>query len=805
MHWVAKHMAPFAGVSLNCRGIVESELPLASLTSALRGGFSGSAVMPEDLDNKLNEMARHYLEAASGPRPEPPAEVFAKLADALGNVAREQFMLICLDDLQWVDRATLSFLEYFWLYCRNMPQCRFLLVIGARPLQLDTPHGQWLQRIRGDEQTRVRTLHPLHRPDTERLINQLDARPKSLRFLQLIWEISLGNPLFAVEVFRYFLQGDRVYDRSGYLEIRAQPDVIKPTEGVAAIFRQDLTALKSTTRSTLIRAAALSDEFDLPKLTDLLSQPFEQVVAAFEEAEQAGLVEWRDNRVRLRHPILRQVLFDFPSRTEWARVNLELAQNLSGGQRVLSDVERVRVAGLYLHGRALIDPGLFFTLMREAATAASSISAWDLSARYALAAVDAAADAQADELTVVELRLNAARCQHKIGLIDEAVVQLDSILCHPESKRFARPYAQALNEKVRIDGNFGRMRDTTQVVELEALVEDSSEAALASRMCETLSHCYQYVLFEPERARAFASRAVELVSGASGIEAATALITKGLSDLRFAGMGEADAAFARAAELAARCGDKSVGARALQRASVSRFLLGDAASAAQMSRQSKQLDPQIYHTGETTIPLGVEVCLQALAGEHDLVEEIYQEAERLASSSGYRWATNYFLGGYVYSIAQRGGVEAVCETLEAVLAGDSSSVDRRILTNYLKLLRDEPDYELAAFDGSPCHTARMTRYGMDVDWLLRRGSLAVASQQADAMRCRDALRSIQDRGVQVTLGIPYLVSLQLARLEYALGDVTSARLHLHTAQELVASRWPGFKPQLAAFEATLAA
>src|SRR5262249_20332942 len=121
----------------------------------------------------------------------------------LGVFARPEHPLaLFLDDLQWLDAATLDLLQNLLI----QGQARHVLLIGAyRDNEVTSGHPllRRLEEIRSAYATRVQeiVLSPLGREDVCRLIEDsmyCDAE-RATPLAELVHEKSAGNPFFAIQ------------------------------------------------------------------------------------------------------------------------------------------------------------------------------------------------------------------------------------------------------------------------------------------------------------------------------------------------------------------------------------------------------------------------------------------------------------------------------------------------------------------------------------------------------------------------------------------------------------------------------
>jgi AAA ATPase domain len=121
-----------------------------------------------------------------------PEETFWAVRKLFEALAREQPLVLVLDDLHWAQTTFLDLVEHLADWSREAP---ILLLCLARPELLDTRSG-WSG---GKLNATSLLLEPLSDTDTETLIDNLFARlAESLR--HRITEAAEGNPLFVEQM-----------------------------------------------------------------------------------------------------------------------------------------------------------------------------------------------------------------------------------------------------------------------------------------------------------------------------------------------------------------------------------------------------------------------------------------------------------------------------------------------------------------------------------------------------------------------------------------------------------------------------
>src|SRR6202044_562978 len=248
---------------------------------------------PQDAKNRFQMVFRRFL------------GVFAQA---------EHPLALFLDDLQWLDTATLELVEHL---IRD-PEVRHLLLIGAyRDNEVGPAHPliRTLDAIR-NAGARVEeiVLTPLGLDDIGRLVTDaVHCEPERARPLaQLVHEKTSGNPFFAIQ-FLVALNEDGLLAFDPVAPAwRWDIDRIHArnyTDNVADLLVEKMERLSISPQEAMKHLACLGNVADVATLTLVYEEAEEAVHAALHEAVYGGLVLGQDNAYSFLHDRIQQAAY----------------------------------------------------------------------------------------------------------------------------------------------------------------------------------------------------------------------------------------------------------------------------------------------------------------------------------------------------------------------------------------------------------------------------------------------------------------------------------------------------------------
>ncbi|HTR14115.1 MAG TPA: AAA family ATPase [Roseiarcus sp.] len=425
----------------------------AALTAALGpNGALMAAVLPD-------------LELLIGPQPPapelPPRDaqrrfrlVFRRL---LGVFARPEHPLaLFLDDLQWLDAATLDLLEDLL----TQPDLHHLLLIGAYRDDEVAPTHPLTQRLaairQGGGRVQKIVLKPLGLDDVSRIVADALHYGRARSLARLVHEKTAGNPFFAIQFLTALAEegllafdGDAAQWTWDLRRISAKGY----TDNVADLMLGKLRRLPSATRSILKRLACLGASAPIAALTLVENVSEDALHAALGPAVGARLLLRQEGAYRFLHDRVREAAYALIPEGKRAAAHLAVGRRLAKHASLGAVEESVfEIVGQLNRGAALIisakererlaELNLIAGRRAKSSTAYSSALTY-LSAGAALLPEDIW-ERRHDLAFAFEL--NRAECEFLTGALAEAEAHLAEL-----ADRASNPSELATLTRLRVD------------------------------------------------------------------------------------------------------------------------------------------------------------------------------------------------------------------------------------------------------------------------------------------------------------------------------------------------------------------
>src|SRR5271168_5134186 len=273
---------------------------------------------------------------------------------------KEHPLALFLDDLQWLDSATLDLLEYLVTHS----EVRYLLLVGAyrdNEVGLSHPLVRTLEVIReADARVHEIVLAPLRLDDIGRLVTDaLHCEPEHAQPLaQLVHEKTGGNPFFAIQFLIALAdEGLLVFDSVAAVwawdidRIRAK----NYTDNVVELMVRKLKRLSISAQDALKHLACLGNVAESGTLALIQNDTVEAMHERLWEAVHAGLIVLQSDVYQFLHDRIQQAAYSLLPEERRAAVHLSIGRKLLASMTADELTEQLfEVANQFNRGAALI-------------------------------------------------------------------------------------------------------------------------------------------------------------------------------------------------------------------------------------------------------------------------------------------------------------------------------------------------------------------------------------------------------------------------------------------------------------------
>lgn len=274
-------------------------------------------------------------------------------------LAAPQPVVLMLDNLQWCDEETLTFLTFLLGHSTGMP---VMLALTLRDPHDNPSVVAWHQQLRGSGLLHELALSPLDVGEVADLAGAVFGRTLDRAEAALLHSTTGGFPLYVVEGAR---------------------SVLDPAEvGAAAlsdVLRRRLEQTTPEAREVAGLAAALGQDFALPVLTEACDLDTNTVVRAVDELWRQRIVRELPEGYDFSHDLLRDAAYAAISPARRWLLHRRLAQALELVYRGRTDEVAAQLAEQYARAN---EPDRAISYSRRAAEMAAAVFAHTEAIRY---------------------------------------------------------------------------------------------------------------------------------------------------------------------------------------------------------------------------------------------------------------------------------------------------------------------------------------------------------------------------------------------------------------------------------------
>ena len=246
---------------------------------------------------------------------------------------REHPLALFLDDLQWLDAATLDLLEDLL----TRPDLQHLMLIGAYRDNEVNPTHPLMRKLEAIRQAGAIVqdivLAPLAREDLQQLVaDSLHCEPERAKPLaQLIHDKTAGNPFFAIQFFSALAEeGLLRFDRDWAAwvwdldRIRAKGYF----SNVVDLMVGKLQRLSNSTQAALQQLACLGNMAEIATLSAVFGQSEEEIHSSLLESARTGLIMRMEGSYAFLHDRIQEAAHALIPESERAVTHLRIGRAL---------------------------------------------------------------------------------------------------------------------------------------------------------------------------------------------------------------------------------------------------------------------------------------------------------------------------------------------------------------------------------------------------------------------------------------------------------------------------------------------
>lgn len=334
---------------------LKNEVPYSSFLESFQVLIKELLSEPEE---KLNITRRNLIEALGingqvivdivpqleliiGKQPQveelPPAEsqvrlmmVFNKFIDVF---SKEGILTIFLDDLQWVDVASLKLIKQIM----TNPDIKNILLIGAYrvdEVDIDHPLTLTIYEIKKTsvlfKEIKVTALDP--KQITDFINDSLQNKTEIIKPLaDLIFEKTRGNPFFVVQFLNALYQEKILKFDTKYSLWTWEINEIKAkgyTQNIIDLIDRNIKRLAPETQNILNIAACIGNKFDVKMLSVISSEEEDKIIEELQPAFKAGLIMHDDDHIVFFRDSYLQAAYSLFQEKKIAEIHLKIARQL---------------------------------------------------------------------------------------------------------------------------------------------------------------------------------------------------------------------------------------------------------------------------------------------------------------------------------------------------------------------------------------------------------------------------------------------------------------------------------------------
>ncbi|HYD50870.1 MAG TPA: AAA family ATPase [Terriglobales bacterium] len=372
-------------------------------------------------------------------------QLFGRVIDLLAERAARQPLAIVLEDVHWIDSASLVLLQ---AVVREIRQRPLLLLASYRDTEGSATAvlNSVFASLARDGLSKSIRLAGLAENETAMLLEQLAQAPVDPELARSVRRRTAGNPYFCIELWRHLVDEGAVALEHGRWRLQSESRTVP--EGIVATLERRIARLPQGGQALLAAAAVSGVDFDLEVARAAADAGIEPALDVIDAALQAGIVAEQPERAgayRFTHALAAETLYHRLNAVRRTRLHWRTGEELERRGAGESPTQLAAIADHLLRGVAQGDLDKAVRYARLAAAQASAACGYEAAARdldRALAAV-AASSSAADGGVRADLLLESAENHARAGNGNAARLRFEDAAVLAESRGDLRSLARA--------------------------------------------------------------------------------------------------------------------------------------------------------------------------------------------------------------------------------------------------------------------------------------------------------------------------------------------------------------------------
>jgi hypothetical protein len=330
---------------------------------------------------ELGEKLGTIPSSAPAPSAQPHVRLYEAVTQFFVNISKEVPLVLFLDDLQWLDDASMALLHHM----ARAITAEHLLVMGAyRDMELDGQRS--LSRsIAEINRERLSYALPLKRLAFDHVLQMIrqtfgDNVPGELP--DLVYGKTEGNPLFVEEVLRSLVEEGAVYPLEKGWAVKDLSQIHVPRV-IKEVLGKRLECLDEESCHVLTAAAVIGREFSFPMLRDVTGLGENELIDMIDKCLQARLVVARhilgEEVYAFADTQLRDILYEDISPVRRRRQHMKVGEAV---ERVCAKKIDNYLEALAYHFLEGNDLSRAIDYCQKAGDKAARLFAWDQARKY---------------------------------------------------------------------------------------------------------------------------------------------------------------------------------------------------------------------------------------------------------------------------------------------------------------------------------------------------------------------------------------------------------------------------------------